>query len=69
MTSQEKIRLQEMKSKIEQIEKLASYLNNLGRGVSVFEKNVQNLLDTVFVLKSAYRISPRLMPLKEVNHG
>jgi hypothetical protein len=51
MNSQEKIRLQEMKSKIEQIEKLAWELNDLGQGIPVIEKNVQNFLDTVFVLK------------------
>ena len=51
MDSQTKILLQEMKFKIEQIEKLASELNDLGRGIPVIEKNVQNFLDTVFVLK------------------
>jgi len=51
MNSQEKIRLQELKSKIEQIEKLAWELNDLGQGIPVIEKNVQNFLDTVFVLK------------------
>jgi hypothetical protein len=40
-----------MKSKIEQIEKLAWELNDLGQGIPVIEKNVQNFLDTVFVLK------------------
>ena len=51
MNSQEKRRLQEMKSKIDQIEKLAWELNDLGQGIPVIEKNVQNFLDTVFVLK------------------
>ena len=51
MNSPEKIRLQEMKSRIEQIEKLAWELNDLGQGIPVIEKNVQNFLDTVFVLK------------------
>jgi hypothetical protein len=51
MNSQEKTPLQEMKSKIEQIEKLAWELNDLGQGIPVIEKNVQNFLNTVFVLK------------------
>ncbi len=51
MNSPEKIRLQEMKSRIEQIEKLAWELNDLGQGIPVIEQNVQNFLDTVFVLK------------------
>ena len=51
MNPQEKTLLQEMKSKIEQIEKLACELNDLGQGIPVIEKNVQNFLNTVFVLK------------------
>jgi hypothetical protein len=51
MNPQEKTQLQEMKSKIEQIEKLACELNDLGQGIPVIEKNVQNFLNTVFVLK------------------
>ena len=51
MNSQEKTPLQEMKSKIEQIERLARELNDLGQGIPVIEKNVQNFLNTVFVLK------------------
>ncbi len=51
MNSQEKTLLQEMKSKIEQIEKLACELNDIGQGIPVIEKNVQNFLNTVFVLK------------------
>ena len=51
MNSQKKIRLQEMKSRIEQIEKLAWELNDLGQGIPVIEKNVQNFLNTIFVLK------------------
>ena len=51
MNPQEKTPLQEMKSKIEQIEKLACELNDLGQGIPVIEKNVQNFLNTVFVLK------------------
>ncbi|MBE9544887.1 MAG: hypothetical protein IMF02_10370 [Proteobacteria bacterium] len=51
MNSPEKIRLQEMKSRIEQIEKLAWELNDIGQGIPVIEQNVQNFLDTVFVLK------------------
>jgi hypothetical protein len=51
MNPQEKTLLQEMKSKIEQIEKLACELNDLGQGIPVIEKNVQIFLNTVFVLK------------------
>ena len=51
MKSQEKTPLQEMKSKIEKIEKLACELNDLGQGIPVIEKNVQNFLNTIFVLK------------------
>lgn len=51
MNSQEKTSLQEMKSKIEQIEKLAKELNDLGQGIPVIEKNVEHFLNTVFVLK------------------
>jgi uncharacterized protein YoxC len=51
MNPQEKTLLQEMKSKIEQIEKLACELNDLGQGVPVIEKNVKIFLNTVFVLK------------------
>ena len=51
MNPQEKTQLQEMKSKIEQIEKLACELNDLGQGIPVIEKNVQNFLNTIFVLK------------------
>jgi hypothetical protein len=51
MNPQEKTPLQEMKLKIEQIEKLACELNDLGQGIPVIEKNVQIFLNTVFVLK------------------
>ena len=51
MNSQEQTLLQEMKSKIEQIEKLALELNDLGQGIPVIEKNVDHFLNTVFVLK------------------
>ena len=51
MNSQEKTRLQEMKSKIDEIEKLAKELNDLGQGIPVIEKNVEHFLNTVFVLK------------------
>ena len=51
MNPQEKTHIQKMKSKIEQIEKLARELNDLGQGIPVIEKNVENLLNTVFVLK------------------
>lgn len=50
MNSQEKTRLQEMKSKIDEIEKLARELNDLGQGIPVIEKNVEHFLNTVFVL-------------------
>ena len=51
MNAQEKTHIQKMKSKIEQIEKLARELNDLGQGIPVIEKNVETLLNTVFVLK------------------
>jgi hypothetical protein len=51
MNSQEKTSLQEMKSKIDEIEKLARELNDLGQGIPVIEKNVEHFLNTVFVLK------------------
>jgi hypothetical protein len=51
MNPQGKTPIQKMKSKIEQIEKLARELNDLGQGLPVIEKNVENLLNTVFVLK------------------
>ena len=52
MNPQHKIPLQKMKSKIEQIEKLALELNELGQEIPVIEKNVEHLLNTVFVLRS-----------------
>ena len=51
MNAQEKTSLQEMKSKIDEIEKLARELNDLGQGIPVIEKNVEHFLNTVFVLK------------------
>ena len=51
MNSQEKTQLQEMKSKLEHIEKLASELNELGQNIPVVEKNAQILLNTAYVLK------------------
>ena len=51
MKSQQKTLLHEMKSKIDQIEKLALELNDLGQGIPVIEKNVDHFLNTVFVLK------------------
>ena len=51
MKSQQKTLLHEMKSKIDQIEKLARQLNDLGQGIPVIEKNVEHFLNTVFVLK------------------
>jgi len=51
MNPQEQTLLQEMKSKIDEIEKLALELNDLGKGIPVIEKNVDHFLNTVFVLK------------------
>ena len=51
MKSQQKTLLHEMKSKIDEIEKLALELNDLGKGIPVIEKNVDHFLNTVFVLK------------------
>ena len=51
MDSQEKIRLEDIKLKIEEIEKLAVELNELGRCIPVVEKNAQILLNTTYVLK------------------
>ena len=51
MNAQEKTHIQKMKSKIDEIEKLARELNDLGQGIPVIEKNVETLLNTVFVLK------------------
>jgi uncharacterized protein YoxC len=51
MKSQQKTLLHEMKSKIDEIEKLARELNDLGQGIPVIEKNVDHFLNTVFVLK------------------
>ena len=63
MKSQQKTLLHEMKSKIEQIEKLALELNDLGQGFPVIEKNVEHLLNTVFVLKFG------ISDIAEVNAG
>jgi uncharacterized protein YoxC len=51
MNPQQKTLLQEMKSKIDEIEKLARELNDLGQGIPVIEKNVDHFLNLVFVLK------------------
>ncbi len=51
MISQDKTLIQKMKSKIDEIEKLARELNDLGQGIPVIEKNVEHFLNTVFVLK------------------
>ena len=51
MNPQRKTLLHEMKSKIDEIEKLARELNDLGQGIPVIEKNVDHFLNTVFVLK------------------
>ena len=51
MDSQVKAQLQEMKSKIDRIEKLAGELNEPGQGIPVVEKNAQILLCTACVLK------------------
>jgi hypothetical protein len=44
-------KLQEMKSKIEAIEKLALELKGLGEGLPVIEKNARNILSTTYCLK------------------
>jgi len=46
-----KRRLKDMKTKIEQIEKLTLELKHLGDGIPVVEKNVQSFLNTAYVLK------------------
>jgi len=46
-----KRRLKDMKTKIEQIEKLTLELKHLGDGIPVVEKNVQCFLNTAYVLK------------------
>jgi hypothetical protein len=51
MNPQEKTNIQKMKSKIDEIEKLARELNDLGLGIPVIEKNVDHFLNTIFVLK------------------
>ena len=51
MNSENKIHLNKMKSKIEQIDKLARELKDLGQGIPVIEKNVEQFLNTIFVLK------------------
>jgi hypothetical protein len=43
--------LQQMKTRIEQIEKLGLELKQLGQGVPVIEKNTRNILSAVYVLK------------------
>ena len=43
--------LQQMKARIEQIEKLGLELKQLGHGVPVIEKNTRNILSAVYVLK------------------
>ena len=43
--------LQQMKTRIEQIEKLSLELKALGRGVPIIEKNARNILGAVYVLK------------------
>jgi len=51
MNPQEKANIRKMKSKIDEIEKLARELNDLGQGIPVIEKNVDHFLNTIFVLK------------------
>jgi len=51
MNPQEKANLKEMNLKIEQIEKLARELKDLGQGIPFVEQNVQNFFNTVYVLK------------------
>lgn len=43
--------LQQMKTRIEQIEKLGLELKELGQGVPVIDKNTRNILSAVYVLK------------------
>ncbi len=51
MNPQEKTRLEEIITKIEEIEQLAGELNELGQCIPVVEKNAQILLNITYVLK------------------
>ena len=51
MNSQKDADLKEMKSKVDQIEKLACELKDLGQGIPFVEQNVQSFLNTVHILK------------------
>ena len=51
MNPQEKTRLEEIKIRIEEIEKLAGELKELGKSIPAVEKNAQILLNTTYVLK------------------
>ena len=51
MNSQKIADLKEMKLKVDQIEKLAWELKDLGQGIPFVEQNVQSFLNTVYILK------------------
>jgi hypothetical protein len=51
MNSQKIADLKEMKLKVEQIEKLACELKDIGQGIPFVEQNVQSFLNTVYILK------------------
>ena len=51
MESENKIAIQEMKIRIDHIEKLALELKKLGRDVPAVEKNSRNIMSAVYNLK------------------
>ncbi len=51
MGSENKIVIQEMKTRIDYIEKLALELKKLGREIPAVEKNSRNILSAVYNLK------------------
>ncbi|MCK5194492.1 MAG: hypothetical protein KAQ71_11830 [Desulfobulbaceae bacterium] len=51
MGSENKIVIQEMKTRIDHIEKLALELKKLGREIPAVEKNSRNILSAVYNLK------------------
>ena len=51
MSPDNRVLLQKLKSRIEQIEKLSYELKDLGAGLPVVEKNVENLLSAAYILK------------------
>ncbi len=51
MGSENKIVIQEMKARIDHIEKLALELKKLGREIPAVEKNSRNILSAVYNLK------------------